>query len=313
MNYIGRVSEQHHNLYQVICGEKQIQARVSGKLAYQLGSNIEYPVVGDYVALDRDSDVNGTAIINEIKQRKSMLQRTEAGKTGRSQVIAVNVDYIFICMSLNQDYNLRKLERYLAVVNGANIVPIVVLTKADLCNNVEEYIGQIKENNKQLEVIVCSSELNIGYHIIKDKITDGITAAFIGSSGVGKSTLINHIVGKEILRTNDIRENDGRGKHTTTHRQLIQLPNGGSVIDTPGMRELALDDSNVEETFADIDKLAMNCRFSDCSHKKEPGCAVRIAIEDGQISDKRVKNYMKLKQEEIARQRRKKAGHSRRS
>lgn len=168
------------------------------------------------------------------------------------------------------------------------------------------------EHNENIEIIVCSSELNLGYDLVKEGIKDGVTAAFIGSSGVGKSTLINHVIGEEILKTSGIRQQDGRGRHTTTHRQLIQLVNGGCVIDTPGMRELQLDESDVDNTFEDIEELASRCRFGNCTHGAEPSCAVRAAIEDGRLPIKRFKNYVKLKKEEAARQIRKSVGTKRR-
>jgi ribosome biogenesis GTPase len=209
-------------------------------------------------------------------------------------------------MAVNQDFNLRRLERYLAVAYGAQITPIILLTKVDLCQSIDQYKNMIWKENPQVEIMECSVEQEIGLEAIKNKIKQDETAVFIGSSGVGKSTLVNRLMEENVLKTNTIREDDGKGRHTTTHRQLLMLPGGGTVIDTPGMRELALDDSDVSDTFEDIEELSTQCKFRNCSHNTEPGCAVKIAIDNGSLPYKRYKNYTKLLLEELNRQKRKK-------
>lgn len=304
MNYLGRIKEQHHDLYQVQMEENQtITAKVSGKLRYQIKNQEEYPVVGDYVMLDRNSGDQGDGIIVEIQPRKTSMQRVEAGKTGRIQVIAANVDIVFICMSLNENFNLRRLERYLAAVYGCQIRPVLLLTKVDLCPDVENYLNQVKNQNPDLEILLTSSLNTDTLRAVRQMIEKDMTVSFIGSSGVGKSTLINGLMGEEYMKTGEIREDDDRGHHTTTHRELMELPGGGTVIDTPGMRELSLDQSDVKDVFEEIEEIGTGCRFRNCTHTNEPGCMVQEAIKNGEIDPKRFRSYLKLKKEETRRKR----------
>ena len=199
-------------------------------------------------------------------------------------------------MSLNNDFNIRRLERYISVAWDSMATPVVVLTKSDLCHDIENKLSEVKSVAMGIDIIVTSSMIEEGYVNIKDYIKKGKTVAFIGSSGVGKSTLINRLLENEALKTNGIR-NDHKGKHTTTHRQLFLVPNGGVVIDTPGMRELGLMSADLEKSFTDIEDLAQNCKFSDCRHDKEPKCAVREAIEKGILDIARLESYKKLQRE----------------
>lgn len=199
-------------------------------------------------------------------------------------------------MSLNADFNLRRLERYLSIAWDSMATPVIVLTKADLCNNLSMYLQEISTISVGTDVVVCSSIEDNGYEDVRSYVSEGKTIAFIGSSGVGKSTLINRLMGRDILATNDIREDD-KGRHTTTHRQLLLLPNGGIVIDTPGMRELQINSGNLSKSFEDIEELAEKCKYRDCSHVSEPNCAVRKAIEAGELSVERFENYKKLMRE----------------
>ncbi len=298
-HYLGRVSMQHHNIYSVImeADGAEVRARTAGSLSRHFNGNADYPAVGDWVKLDRAGGEGGDAVICEMLPRKSALIRKEAGLGIQGQVIAANIDYVFICMSLNQDYNLKRLERYLTVSACTGITPVVVLTKADLNQEAEGMKEEVIRRNPGVEAILCSDRQGVGFGRIRSIMKAGVTAAFIGSSGVGKSTIINHLLGAQAMLTNTIREDDGKGRHTTTHRQLIRLEGGGTVIDTPGMRELYLDGGNIGDAFLDIAELAALCRFRDCSHRSEPDCAVKAAAESGKLSKTRYRNYLKLMQE----------------
>jgi ribosome biogenesis GTPase len=294
---LGRVISQYSNLYRVVTDDSEFLASVSGKYEY-LSQRIEdYPVVGDFVMLDRGTDEGGNGIIHHTLHRKSAFKRKAVGMEGEAQVVSANIDIVFICMAMNENYNLRRLERYLSVAWDSGATPIVLMTKSDLCKNPNELLCEVQSVAIGSDVIITSSMDESAFNKVKPYLKDGITACFIGSSGVGKSTLINKLLGKDMLATFEIREKDGRGRHTTTRRELMLLPCGGIVIDTPGMRELGIDSADISKTFSDIDDLILKCRFSNCSHVNEPGCAVLEAIQDGHLSVKRYENYQKLKQE----------------
>lgn len=247
--------------------------------------------------IDRVDGSLGNAVIHHILRRKSVLARQAAGAESTGQIIAANIDTIFICMSLNADFNIRRIERYLTIAWDSMATPVIVLTKSDLCDDLPQRLADIASVSMGVAVITCSSENRDGFDEINAFVGQGKTIAFVGSSGVGKSTLINRLMGQDVLATRAIREDDAKGRHTTTHRQLLLLPNGGIVIDTPGMRELQIYTGNLSKTFEDIEEIAALCKFGDCSHGTEPGCAIRDAIENGTLSEKRFESYQKLQRE----------------
>lgn len=295
--YVGRVTSQEKGIYRIVSEQGEKLAKISGKFRYNAGRISDYPAVGDFVMTDWN-DEGGNAIVHHILQRKSSVIRKAAGNAYKEQVVATNIDTIFLCMSLNNDFNIRRLERYLSIAWDSGATPVIVLTKADLCMDLEEKLSDVSSVAFGVDILVTTAVEQNGYETLKPYISEGKTVAFIGSSGVGKSTLINCLLGEYKLDTNGLR-NDDKGRHTTTHRELILLPDGGMVIDTPGMRELGMLDSEVgiSQTFEDIEELTEQCRFSDCSHNTEPGCAIRRALESGELSEERWQSYLKLKSE----------------
>ncbi len=293
---IGRICSQYKDLYKAVTPLGEIFAEISGKFRYAATCLSEYPAVGDFVMLDRSNNESGNAIIHQVLTRKSSFERKAVGTSRDTQIVAANIDTAFLCMALNNDYNLRRLERYLSIAWDSRALPVVVLTKADLCNNLEEKIAEVSSVASGADVLVTSAMSEDGYSSIWSYIQPGKTVVFIGSSGVGKSTLINRLSDGEFLQTNETRKDD-KGRHTTTRRELLVLQNGGVVIDTPGMRELGVDGADLSRAFADIGQLAEQCKFRDCSHQSEPGCAVLRAIQNRTLTEKRLENYRKLKKE----------------
>jgi ribosome biogenesis GTPase len=294
--YISRVISQYKSLYKVIAQNGELTAEISGKFRFDAKNLSDYPAVGDFVMIDRNDDIGGNAIIHHVLTRKSVFIRKAAGTSNDEQVVASNIDTVFICMSLNNDFNIRRMERYLGIAWNSGARPVIVLTKSDLCNNLSEKLLELDTVAIGVDVIVTSSMSEDGYLPIISYLGSGKTIAFIGSSGVGKSTLINRLIGEVIIETNGLR-NDDKGRHTTTRREMFILPNGGAVIDTPGMREMGIESANISKTFADIDELSTKCKFSDCTHRNEPNCAVQDAINSGRLSLERFENYLKLKKE----------------
>jgi ribosome biogenesis GTPase len=291
----GRIISQFKDIYKTVTEDGEVMAQVSGKFRYNAAEISDFPAVGDFVMLDK-KDMDGNSIIHHVLTRKSAFIRKASGTGNDEQIVAANIDTVFICMSLNNDFNLRRLERYIGIGWDSGAVPVVVLTKADLCVNLDERLSELEEVCLGLDVIITSSMSEDGYLSVRKYIEHGKSIAFIGSSGVGKTTLINRLIGEDVYETKGLR-NDDKGKHTTTRRELILLPGRGVVIDTPGMRELGIESADLEKTFSDIDELSENCKFRDCTHTNEPGCAVKNAIEDGSLSEERLLSYHKLKKE----------------
>ncbi len=295
---IGRVALEHKRMYRVWSDHGELLCEVTGKFAFEAIAREDYPAVGDWVVIkERAGEQRGS--IHAVLPRKSKFSRKSAGLSTEEQIVATNVDTIFLVNSLNEDLNLRRLERYLLLSweSGAN--PVIVLTKADLCSSLQEKVSEVESIAMGVPIVSISVTEEKGIEELKPFLIPGKTIALLGSSGVGKSTLTNYLLGHEKQRIQDIRESDDKGKHTTTHRELFLLPDGAVLIDTPGMRELQLweSDSGLSESFADIEKAAENCKFSDCTHENEPGCGVTQQIELGTISQERLKSYKKLLRE----------------
>ncbi|WP_277680241.1 ribosome small subunit-dependent GTPase A [Gracilibacillus dipsosauri] len=294
--FIGRVSSQFKNLYKVITENGELIAEIAGKLHYKVNDQSELPAVGDFVMVDRMDNFQGNGIIHQVLTRKSVFARKSAGSKEELQVVATNIDTVFICMSLNNDFNLRRLERYLSIAWDSGALPVVVLTKSDLCSDIEEKLDEVSSIAIGVDVHVTTSTSDEGYQSLQKYLSHGKTVAFIGSSGVGKSTLINRLIGENVVETKEIR-NDDKGRHTTTRRELFLLPDSGVVIDTPGMRELGIMSADLSKSFVDIDELAAQCKFNDCTHTNEPKCAVQNAIQEGTLTVERLENYRKLARE----------------
>ena len=288
-----RVISQEKGLYKIFYEGQENWAEVSGKYRYETTTVSDFPAVGDYVAASWPNDAS-RSIISNLFPRKSVFIRKAAGTDNQEQVVAANIDTVFLCMSLNNDFNIRRLERYVALSWDSGAAPVVVLTKTDLCADIEAKILEVQGIARGVDVITVSSKNN-DFDAVNPYLVSGRAVAFLGSSGVGKSTLINKLIGEDIIETADIREDD-KGRHTTTHRELITLKNGACVIDTPGMRELGMwnNESGLNEVFSDIEELFLQCRFSDCTHTCEPGCAVLGALKDGTLSQDRWNSYRKL-------------------
>ena len=293
-----RIISQEKGRYRLISSQGEKWGEISGRFHYDVQAKSEYPAVGDFVMTDWNES-GGNAVIHHVLPRKSSFIRKAAGEKNEEQIVAANIDTVFLCMSLNNDFNLRRLERYISVAWNSGAIPVVVLTKADLCEDLDRKMADVYSVAAGIDILVTSALDHMGYEQMDPYLETGKTIAFIGSSGVGKSTLINCLLGENHMETNGLR-NDDKGRHTTTHRELILLSSGSMVMDTPGMRELGMWDAGdgIDQSFSDIEKLANQCRFRDCSHSgSEPGCAVQKAVERGELSPDRIHSYQKLMNE----------------
>ncbi len=290
-----RVVVQHRGQYDLITPEGEAKAVVSGRFAHEAGEG-GFPVTGDWVAASVD---NGLATIQAVLPRRTAFVRKAAGPGQIPQIVAANVDVAILAAALTPDFNARRLERYLAIAWQSGARPLVVLTKADLCADVDEAVASAQAVAAGVDILAISSATGDGLADLAARLLPGETAVLVGSSGAGKSTLVNALAGEDRMAVGAIREGDGRGRHTTSHRELVLLPSGALILDTPGMREIALldVDEGLSTTFEDIDALAEQCRFHDCGHTNEPGCAIVAALETGVLDPDRWRNYQKLQKE----------------
>ncbi len=298
---IGQISEIQKNCFMVRSHGEELRATLRGRF---YSEQLELPVVGDYVKFRFNPA--GDSVINEVCERRSFLKRPDQSghsigfvKTMQEQVMVANFDYVFIVTSMNDNYNYNRIARYVSMTLQGNGTPVVILTKVDLCANPGPYIREIEDLSDKVRVHTISALYGIGLDEISEYVKPNVTIAILGSSGVGKSTLVNALAGEEVMKTSEIREEDSKGRHTTTYRQMIELANGCLVIDTPGMRELGMCGvgEGIDETFSDITELISCCRFSDCKHQTEPGCAIIAAIEAGELSEERYELYQSLHRE----------------
>jgi len=293
-----RVAAAHRDLCILLTESGELSAEVSGRFRLQTALTSGFPAAGDWVAASLRPQ-EGKATIHAVLPRSSAFTRKAAGERVQEQVIAANIDTAIIVMGLDGDYNLKRLERYLTLAWGSGAVPLVVLNKSDLCEDPDGRRLEVEAAAIGVTVLLTAAEPGQGLGELHTRLAPGTTAALLGSSGVGKSTILNRLLGERHMDTAAVREDDSRGRHTTTHRELVVLPSGAMVIDNPGLREVGLwgDEEALEGSFPDVEELARSCRFSDCRHDGEPGCAVRRAVADGSLAPERFESWRKLQRE----------------
>jgi len=301
----GRVALEHNHVYRVITEAGEQLAEATGRMKHLAQGRHELPAVGDWVAL-RTDEAGNRAVIKAVLPRLGKFSRKSAGNWTEEQVIAANIDTVFLVSGLDGDFNPRRIERYLLLAQQSDARPVIILNKTDLAEDVPELVAMIEETAPGLPVLAISAATGKGMELLQPYLGVGQTVALLGSSGVGKSTIVNRLVGERVLPTRSVRESDSRGRHASVHRQMIALPGGGLVIDTPGMRELQLwgVDEGLSGTFDDVDAIGEACRFRDCRHRQEPGCAVKAAVEAGTLDTARYDNFVKLQDERAELERR---------
>ena len=295
-----RVTAVHKERYEIVCEHGMTHARLKTKEYYV--ETQDFPTAGDFVMINYID--NGDSQITATLPRRTCFLRREPGPVPREQAVAANFDYVFIMQSMNQDFNPKRLERYLTLAWQSGAVPVILLTKADLAEDEWDYLNRVDRVAAGVNVHVVSAHTGQGLNRLNAYLQPGNTVVFLGSSGVGKSSLVNALAGEEIMAVSAIREDDGKGRHTTTHRQLIRLKNGVMIIDTPGMRELGMGEisEGLSDAFADVESYLGRCRFSDCRHANEPGCTIRAALASGELDTARWESYQKLQSEAVSKQ-----------
>lgn len=293
-----RVIRQDRDRFQVQTEHVVLTAALSGKFCHDATHNSEYPVVGDWIIISPRPE-ESAATIHFVLSRKGTFSRKVPGEVTSEQVIVSNIDVAFLVTGLDHEFNLRRIERYLTTAWNSGALPVIVLNKVDLADNPDDIQASVEDIAPGVDVIRISAREGTGVQQLRTYMMAGTTAVLLGSSGTGKSTIINALSGEDLVKTGDVREDDSRGRHTTTHREMIFLPGGGMIIDTPGMRELQLwsDENSIGDSFSEIEKIASECRFKDCSHESEPGCAVQRALADGELDEARFNSFLKLRKE----------------
>ena len=294
-----RIVAEHRDLYQIVYPEGEATARLAGRFRHASTLRSDLPAVGDWVGVEIPADALD-AVVQIVLPRRTSFARKIPGGRHEEQIVAANMDRVFLVTGLDGDFNMRRIERYLALGFTSGATPVVVLTKADLYEGVPELVAEAQAHAPGVDVLAISSMTGEGMDALRKYLVPGRTVSLLGSSGAGKSTLINHLLGEERQATMEVRAKDFRGRHATTHRELFLLPGGSLMIDNPGMREIQLwaADEGIDEAFPEIQELAEKCRFRDCRHEQEPGCAVRAALEGGALDEGRFEGYMKLKKEQ---------------
>ena len=296
----GRVAVVHRSQYHLFTEQGDLTATLTGKFRHQIQTSEDFPAVGDWVVFQEAAGDVKQGLIEAVLPRKSQFSRQAAGSRTAAQVVAANVDTLFLISGLDQDFNLRRIERYLVMAWESGASPVIVLNKVDLCRDLDQTIMAVEDIAFGVPIVALSALRQNNLEALNPYLKPGHTIALLGSSGVGKSTLTNQLLGDEIQATQTVREDDSKGRHTTTSRTMLQLPSGALLIDTPGMRELQLwlVEDSLDETFGDIETLAQQCRFRDCQHHSEPGCAIQTALASGELSPKRFGSYQKLQKEQ---------------
>ncbi|WP_299530781.1 ribosome small subunit-dependent GTPase A [Ulvibacterium sp.] len=298
---VGRVISERKERYLVKTPTTEFDAEILGNLRFTAENRYDLPAVGDWVAFSQYDD--NKALIRAVYPRTSILERQAVGKKGEVQIIATNIDFGLIVQAVDRDFNINRLERYLTICNASKVEPIIILSKIDLLPgfDLENVLHRIKQRIKDIPIVSVSNQMTHGYDSLNQIIQKGKTYCLLGSSGVGKSTLLNHISGKSVMKTGPISNSINKGRHITSHRELVVLKNGGILIDNPGMREVGISDlsDGLEITFETIFEYAQNCRFKDCTHTHEKGCAVLEALENGEIDYNSYANFQKIEREKF--------------
>ncbi len=294
----GRVTAEDKQRYRVVTEHGEIPGEVTGRFLYDAEGSSSFPKTGDWVAVMYFEDEH-KCIIHKVLNRRSHFSRGKPGKESGNQIIAANIDYVFIVQSFNADLSINRLERYIVMAEEGNCTPVIIMNKNDLAENPDDLLREVKKRLKDLQLFSISCGTGSGFDNLKTFIRQGKTYTLAGSSGVGKSSIINYLMNGNVQKVSDIRTSDDKGKHTTTRRELFLLPDGGIIIDTPGMREFSLAENSMDtlDVFGDISVFAEDCRYKDCTHVHEEGCAVKTAVDQGIISREHYANYLKLKKE----------------
>lgn len=293
-----RVSTEHKGMYRVVCEHGELSAEIAGRLRFDAMGRSDFPAVGDFVVVAA-RPAEGAATIHDIIPRRTKFSRKSCGDYADEQIVAANIDVVFIVTSLNADFNMRRVERYLTLAYESGARPVVVLSKADLCGDIEAKTAAAEASCAGADVVAVSAVSGYGFDAFEKFLKPYTTVSFLGSSGVGKSSILNRLLGREAQKVKEIREFDDRGRHTTSHRELFMTDSGALVIDTPGMRELQMAEgaAGLDDAFAEIASLAGLCRYRDCRHDDEPGCAVNEAVSRGELDPKRLANFKKMRRE----------------